>query len=92
MNVHAAEKLDVALGFWVAQQFSGFALAYWAAQRLTGFALAFGWRSGSAVCTRLLVGAAVHRVCTCLWVAQRFTAAISALFTEPALAAGVSAA
>jgi hypothetical protein len=34
MNQHAAEKLDVALGFWVAQQFSGFALA-------------FGWRSGS---------------------------------------------
>jgi len=47
MNVHAAEKLDVALGFWVAQQFSGFALAYWLAQRFTGFALAFGWRSGS---------------------------------------------
>jgi len=27
-------------------------------------------------CTRCLGGAALHRGCTCLWVAQRFTAAI----------------
>jgi len=79
MNQHAAEELDVALAFWAAQRFSGFAFA-------------FGWRSGSAVLHLPLGGAAVQRFCTCLWVAQRFTAAIRALFTEPALAAGVSAA
>jgi hypothetical protein len=37
-----------------------------------------------------LGGAAVYRVCTCFWVAQRFTAAIKGLFSAPALAAEVT--
>ncbi len=35
-------------------------------------------------------GAAVYRGCTCFWVAQRFSAAISGLFSLTALAAEVT--
>jgi len=68
MNQHAAEKLDVALGFGVAQKDAHVGTD------------AFVRPAGQSP--------ADYRSCTCLWVAQRFAAAISALFAESALAAG----